>query len=220
MQAIRLRATFRRYRGFSPLIALIIIAILVVIVFLGQRYMKKMAQRDPDLCYDLKPWKEWRLREASEKPIPEQLAEQPVITEVLKFDTNLKKKGSEDPRGELVVFIGPDGGVGGSWSGIYYKGRERNFHIMGGRFEGRVYPGKIYRDEAGEEDPTKLYLMAAGEFLLQESDTKKGMLYTNAGEIYVQGWLDAEFVLSGEVTITSDEKYFETFTWRTFRAAQ
>ena len=219
MQAICLRTAFRRYQGFSPVIALIIIAILVVIVFLGQRYMKK-TQKDPDLCYDLKPWKEWRLREASEKPIPEQLAEQPVITEVLKFDTNLKKKGSEDPRGELVVFIGPDGGVGGSWSGTYYKGRERNFHIMGGRFEGRVYPGKIYRDEAGEEDPTKLYLMAAGEFLLQESDTKKGMLYTNAGEIYVQGWLDAEFVLSGEVTITSDEKYFETFTWRTFRAAQ
>jgi len=177
-----------------------------------------MTQKDPDLYYDLKPWKEWRLREASEKPIPEQLAEQPVITEMLKFDTNLKKKGSEDPRGELLVYIGTNGGVGGNWSGTYYKGRERNFDIMSGNFEGRAYPGKIFRNEAGEEDRTKLYIMAKGRFLLQESDTKKGMLYTNAGDIYVQGWLDSEFVLSGEVTITSDEKYFETFTWRTFRA--
>lgn len=215
MRTICLRAAFRRWRGFSPVIALIIIALLVLVVFLGQRYMKATA-KDPDLCYDLKPWKEWRLREASEKPIPEISAEQPALTE----DTNLKDKESGEPRGELALYIGPDGSIGGSWGGTYYKGRERNFHIMGGSFGGRVYPGKIYRDEADEEDPTKLYIMAKGEFLLQESDTKKGMLYTNAGDIYVQGWLDSEYVLSGEVTITSDEKYFETFTWKTFRAAQ
>lgn len=219
MQAISLQAAYRRWRGFSPVIALIVIAILVLLVVLGKRYVK-MTQKDPDLCYDLKPWKEWRLREASEKPIPEPLPEMPVITEDLKFDTNLKKKGSTDPRGELLLYIGTDGGVGGNWSGTYYKGRERNFDIMGGSFEGRVYPGKIYRDEADEEDPTKLYIMAKGEFLLQESDTNKGMLYTNMGDIYVQGWLDSEYMLSGEVTITSDEDYFETFTWRTSRVPQ
>ena len=89
MRTIYLRAGFRRWRGFSPVIALIIIAVLVLAVFLGKRYMKATA-KDPDLCYDLKPWKEWRLREASEKPIPEISAEQPALTEGLKFDTNLK----------------------------------------------------------------------------------------------------------------------------------
>jgi hypothetical protein len=219
MQAISLQAAYRRWRGFSPVIALIVIGILVLLVVLGKRYVK-ITQKDPDLCYDLKPWKEWRLRESSEKPIPEPLPEMPVITEDLKFDTNLKKKGSTDPRGELLVYISTDGGVGGNWSGTYYKGRERNFDIMNGSFEGRVCPGKIYRDEAGEEDLTKLYIMAKGEFLLQESDTNKGMLYTNMGDIYVQGWLDREYMLSGEVTITSDEDYFETFTWRTSRVPQ
>jgi hypothetical protein len=34
----------------------------------------------------------------------------------------------------------------------------------------------------------------------------------------VQGWLDKEYILTGKVTITSDEKYFETFTWKTYRA--
>ena len=129
MQAISLQAAYRRWRGFSPVIALIVIAILVLLVVLGKRYVK-MTQKDPDLCYDLKPWKEWRLREASEKPIPEPLPEMPVITEDLKFDTNLKKKGSTDPRGELLLYIGTDGGVGGNWSGTYYKGRERNFDII------------------------------------------------------------------------------------------
>ena len=217
MRSIQLHKPREKRRGFSPVIALIIIAVLVLVVFLGQRYMKATA-KDPDLCYDLKPWKEWRLREASEKPIPEISAEQPALTEVLKFDTNLKDKESGEPRGELAVYIGTDGGVSGSWGGTYYKGRKRSFQIMGGEFGGRVFPGKIYRDEAEEEDPTKLYLMAAGEFWVQESDSEKGKLVNSMGQIYVQGWLDGEYVLSGEVTITSDEKYFETFTWKTFRA--
>jgi hypothetical protein len=217
MRIIQLDKARGRRRGFSPLLALIIIGLLVLVVFLGQRYMKATA-KDPDLCYDLKPWKEWRLREASEKPIPEISAEQPALTEGLKYDTNLKNKEGGEPRGELVVFIGPEGSVSGNWSGTYHKGRERSFQIMGGEFGGRVFPGKIYHNETNEEDPTKLYLMAAGEFLVQESDSEKGRVVNSMGQIYVQGWLDGEYVLSGEVTITSDEKYFETFTWRTFRA--
>ncbi len=217
MRIIQSHKPRERRRGFSPLLALIIIGLLVLVVFLGRRYMKATV-KDPDLCYDLKPWKEWRLREASEKPIPEISAEQPALTEGLKYDTNLKNKEGGEPRGELVVFIGPDGSVSGSWSGIYHKGRERSFQIMGGEFGGRVFPGKIHRNEANEEDPTKLYLMAAGEFWVQESDSEKGRVANSMGQIYVQGWLDGEYVLSGEVTITSDEKYFETFTWRTFRA--
>jgi len=217
MRSIQLQTLRGRCGGFPPVLALIIIGLLVLVVFLVPRYMKATA-KDPDLCYDLKPWKEWRLREGSEKPIPEISAEQPALTEELTFDTNLKDKESGEPRGELAVYIGTDGGVGGNWSGLYYKGRKRSFQIMGGLFGGRVYPGKIYRDETGEEDPTKLYLMAGGEFMMQEADTEKGRLLNIGGDIYVQGWLDSEYVLSGEVTITSNEKHFETFTWRTFRA--
>ncbi len=34
------------------------------------------------------------------------------------------------------------------------------------------------------------------------------------GEIYVNGWLATDYSVKGKITITSDEKYFETFDFR------
>jgi hypothetical protein len=196
--------------------ALLLIAVLVGIVIFVQWHMKATI-KDPDLYDYPEPWKEWRVRESSEKPVQEISAEQPAMTEALKYDTNLSEKDSKEPRGELILIIGSEGGVGGNWNGFYHKGRERSFQIMGGGFDGRVFPAKIYCSETGEEDPAKLYLMAKGEFLVQESDSDKGRVNNIFGDIYVRGWLSPDYVLTGEVTITSDEKYFETFTWTSYR---
>ncbi|MBW8040800.1 MAG: hypothetical protein FVQ85_12460 [Planctomycetes bacterium] len=217
MRGIDLRPVPRRYRGISPILALLLIAALFCAV-VGVKWYMKANVKDPDLCDDLMAWKEWRLREASEKPIQKPSAEHPVITEGFKFDTNLSEKDGTEPRGELLFFVGPDGGVAGSWHGLYWKTRERNVQIMGGDFAGKAYPAKIYRSETGEEDASKLYLMAKGEFLIQEAYTDKGGIFHRAGDIYVRAWLSRDHVLTGEFTITSDEKYFETFTWNTFRA--
>jgi hypothetical protein len=216
MRTIHLRLLQQKDRGVSPVLALLVIVGLVCLVVFVRWYMKS-AVKDPDLCYDLKPWKEWRLRESSQKPKQELSTEQPAITDLLKFDTNLSDAETGEPRGELGAFIGPGGSVSGSWYGLYWKTRTRNFQVMGGNFKGKVYPAKIYRSETGEQDPSKLYLMAKYEFLVQETDTEQGKVYNRAGDIYVQGWLAKEYVLTGKVTITSDEKYFETFTWKTYR---
>jgi hypothetical protein len=197
-------------------VALVAIAVLVCVV-VGVKWYMKATVPDPDLRYDLKPWKEWRIRESSEKPDQELSSEHPDVNEGLVFDTNLSDKDSNMPRGELKVFIGSEGSVGGSWYGMYWKTRTRNFQVMNGGFRGKVFPRKIYRSESGEEDPTKLYLMAKGEFLAQETDSDKNRVYNRGGDIYVRGWLTREHYLFGEVTITSDEKYFETFTWKTYR---
>jgi hypothetical protein len=197
--------------------ALFLIACLVCFVIFLRWHLKSTIQ-DPDLYDYPEAWKEWRVREKSEKPIQEPSAEHPDISEDLKFDTNLSEKESKNPRGEMILFVGPNGGVGGNWNGSYHRGQTRSFQIMSGGFDGRVYPAKIYRNETGEEKPSMLYLMAKGEFLVQEADSEKGMVNNIVGDIYVRGWLGTDFVLTGEVTITSDEKYFETFTFKTFRA--
>jgi hypothetical protein len=194
----------------------VIITVLVCVVVGVQWYLKATVP-DPDLRDDLKPWKEWRIREASLETEQELSAEHPDVNEGLAFDTNLSDKDSNQPRGELKVFIGSGGSMGGSWYGMYWKTRTRNFQVLGGNFKGKVFPAKIYRDETGKEDPTKLYLMAKGEFLAQETDTEKNRVYNRGGDIYVRGWLTREHYLFGEVTITSDKKYFETFTWKTYR---
>jgi len=216
MRAIHLGWGLRRYRGISPIVALVVIAVLVCVV-VGVRWYMKSTVPDPDLCDDLKPWKEWRIRQASQKPRQEPSDEQPDITKLLRFDTNLRDEDGNMPRGELALAIVSDGSVSGRWYGTYHKERTRSFQIMGGDFEGKVWPRKIYRSETGKEDLSKLYLMAKGEFLVQESDSEKGRVYNSVGDIYVRGWLSPEYHLFGEVTITSDEKYFETFTWKTYR---
>jgi hypothetical protein len=189
--------------------ALFLIACLVCFVIVLKWHVKSTV-KDPDLYDYPEAWKEWRVREKSEKPAQELSTEHPDISEGLKFDTNLSDKESKEPRGEMVLFVGPGDGVTGTWKGFYYKGRTRNYQVMGGGLGGKVYPAKIYRSETGEEDTTKLYLMAKGEFLVLEAE--KGRVDRIAGDIYLRGWLSPDYVLTGEVTITPVGRDVEKFT--------
>lgn len=211
MTATLLRSGLRRNRGDSSLWILVLIACLVCIVIFLKWYLKSSVQ-DPDLHDYPEVWKEWSVRESSKKPIQEPSAEQPDISEGIKFDTNLSDKESGEPRGEMILFVGHDGGVAGNWNGLYHKGQTRSFQIMSGGFGGRVYPAKVYRSESGKTDPTMLYMIAKGEFLVLETDTTKGGVENITGDIYLRGWLSRDYVLTGEVTITSFGKEVEKFT--------
>ena len=215
MRAIHLRPILRRCRGISPGMALFLIACLVCFVIVLKWHLKSMV-KDPDLYDYPEAWKEWRVRESSEKPIQEPSAEHPDITEGLKFNANLSDKESKERRGEIVLFVSPDGGVAGNWNGFYWKTRTVNIEIMVGDFDGRVYPAKIYRNETGEENLSMLYLMAKGEFLALEADTKKGGVSNIAGDIYMRCWLSPDYELTGEVTITSVGRDVEKFTCKSY----
>jgi hypothetical protein len=112
--------------------------------------------------------------------------------------------------------ITPDGDVFGVWSGTYYDSKKDNFDVQGGKFEGKVYPGKIYRDEKGQ-DPTKLYFLAKGQFLIHHMTADTNKYHVMAGDLYVSGWLNPDFSLASDITITSDEKYSQVFHWQVSR---
>lgn len=211
MRAIHIRSGLRRNRGDSYLWILVLIACLVFIVIFLKWYLKSSVQ-DPDLHDYPEAWKEWSVREASKKPSQEPSAVQPDISEGVKIETNLSDKESGEPRGEMILFVGPDGGVAGNWNGLYHKGESRSYQILNGGFGGRVYPAKVYRSESGRVDPTMLYIMAKGEYLVLETDTTKGGVENITGDIYLRGWLSPDYVLTGEVTITSFGKDVEKFT--------
>ncbi len=213
MRAIHLRSDLRRNRGDSSLTVLILIACLVCIVIFLKWYLKSPV-KDPDLYDYPEAWKEWRAREKSKKPAQPLSAEQPALTEPLKYDTTLSDIESKEPRGEMILFVSPDGGVFGVWNGLYWKTRTVNIQLMGGDFDGKVYPAKIFRNENGEEDPSMLYMMAKGNFTALKTDTKNGRVSHIGGDIYVRGWLSPEYVLTGEVTITSFGGEVEKFTWK------
>jgi len=207
----------RRRSAGSAAVGLIVVIVLVIAVFIARSLLREKV-KDPDIFHDLSPWKEWKFREALNRPPEQPTAEQPALSELLRYNTNLDFQG--EPRGELELWLRADGGVSGAWLGQYYKKPKINFDIMNAAFEGRVYPRKIYRDDGGAEDPSRLYFIAHGEFLLAESDFDKGSLYHRGGEIFVRGWIDPDYGASGTVTVTSNRKDFERFQWKALAPAK
>ncbi len=206
----------RRLAG-SAAVGLIVVIVLVIAVFIARSLLREKV-KDPDLFHDLPPWKEWKFRQALNRPPEQPAANQPDLSKRLHYDTNVEFQN--EPRGDLEMWVGTDGAVLGAWSGQYYKKPKINFDILNAAFEGRVYPRKIYRDEGGVEDPSRLYLIARGEFLLAESDFDKGGMHHRGGEIFVRGWIDTDYGATGTVTITSNRKEFEKFDWKTLAPAE
>lgn len=202
-------------RRGNAIVGLIIVLLLVAVVYGVQRYMKSHTP-DPDTAQDLTPWKEWQLREKSEKPVPPISEKQAKVTGAIKFDMNAHLMGTEDPRGELALFVGSEGQISGNWSGTYSNDKKDNIDVQNGRFDGKVYPGKIYRDEKGE-DPSKLYFLGKGKFMAHKTSADAKQYHIIGGDIYARGWLSPDLSVAGEIIITSDEKYFQTFSFKAAR---
>ncbi len=213
--------SFKKSRG-SAQIVLLIIVVLAGIIFFSKMYLNKKADIDPDTVTDLSVWKEWDLRtkkddEVLDAPVASKpSAEQAQLKEGASYDFNVTLKDAKDPRAAIAISIDPSGGVWGRWYGQYYikdkKGAKINLSISGAPFSGSICPGKIYEDDYGV-DASKLYFIAKGTFLIHRTNFDVGTVKIMAGDVYVSGWLNKDLSINGEITITSDRKYFETFVW-------
>ena len=213
MQNVDLHSSTTPIRSGSALVWFLVVVGLVIVIMLVQGVMRKTA-KDPDTCFDIEPWTEWRLRKSNARALKEPSEEQPDITEGVRYDVSVNYQ--DENRGEMDLVIQPDGTVMGAWHGYYHKEKPKlSFDIQGGAFEGYVCPLKIYQDEKGE-DPSKLYFIAKGDFLIHESDLKT-KYRIRVGDLYVTGWLEADYVAYGKLVITSDEKYSETYDWKAYR---
>ena len=203
----------RRSRG-SAGIVLIIIIVIAVGIFVAKKWMASRVP-DPDTAQNLQPWTEWNIREKSQKPVPPIGPKQVKLTKSLKYDANVEAPQTKAGRGEVAVWITSDGSVSGTWSGNYYDDKKMNCDIQGAGFTGKVFPGKIYKDEKGE-DPTKLYFLAKGKVVLHKSDLKS-KYSIQSGDVYVHGWLNTNLSVIGNLTITGNEKKSETYSWNVSR---
>ena len=204
-------------RRGDALIFLLIALILGAAIYGLQRYMKSHTpNQDPDTAQDLTPWKEWRLRQKSEKPAQPISEKQAKIPGTIRFDTNAHLPGTADSRGELTLFVTPKGQISGAWSGTYYNDKKDAFDIQGGGFNGKAYPGKIYRDEKGE-DPSKLSFLGKGNFNIHKVSAETKEYRILGGDIYVRGWLNPDLSVTGEIIITGDETFSDTFSFKAVR---
>jgi hypothetical protein len=196
------------------IIGLIILAgIILYFVDIPSRWPKK----DPN-AVGLKPWEEWKIRESlppgNERGEPSEY--QPELSEMIRFSVDAQAKGVEHtPRGTVGLTVQPDGTVSGGWGGNYYNDRQINFEGSGS-VSGYVCPSKIYGG-GEDEDESKLYFITKGKFTLHETDFEKNRFHIRGGDLYITGWINTDYTAFGEVTITSNEKYFERFHWEVTR---
>ena len=205
MQSTKLRRLSRaNHRG-----AVLIIMLLLIVVFGALFWFDPMAlikSSDSGM-----PWnEEFRLVRAGEE-VRQPNEGQPKILDNLCFPAKIVEDG--EVRGGISLYILTDGRIKGTWGGAYNPRPEMTWEVVGSRFKGNIDPSKIYSDEDGE-DPTKLYFIGRGQFLILETNSKTNRIRTAKGGIYVTGWLDEEYNAIGKVTVTSDKKSYKEYCWQ------
>ena len=196
---------------------LLVIVLGVLVYFFGiypeDRETRRIKKQSPDKY----PWvEEWRiehlgLRKPRDHEERELSDEQPNITETIQFKAKLKQQSDE--RGQIYFLINPDGTVKGSWSADYDTISPRmHCIVMKGDFKGNTDPSKVYTDEDGE-DPSKLYIITKGKFLMLETNFETSRVRKIIGNIYLVGWLSSDLSAFGRLHISPDKKTQEIYEW-------
>lgn len=158
-----------------------------------------------------KPWnEEFRIVPPGEE-VKQPKDRQPKILDNLVFDGQIVE--ANEVKGGVGLFILTDGRIKGVWAGKYNPEPDITWEVTGSRFKGNIDPTKVYSDKDGE-DPSRLYFIAKGGFLILETNSKTDKIKTATGTIYVTGWLDNEYNAVGKVTITSDKKTYWEYYWQ------
>jgi len=199
-----------RRTGLNLRSGAVLLLMLLIIVVVGM-----LVWLDPTALFHDKdetlPWnQEYRLVKRGEDAelIPSE--EQPQLDKSLEFRFTVLEEGNK--RGGIDLIIYDNGRVKGNWSGDYRVDDNTTRVIMLAPFNGNIDPTNVYSDENGE-DLSKLYFMSKGNFMILENRSEVRDVQVN-GLIYVTGWLDTDNHAFGEITITSDKKYFERYAWQ------
>jgi hypothetical protein len=160
------------------------------------------------------PWRQWHdiyVRTEKGHPPGEPTEHQAQIPKTLQIVAEPDEDGRQ--RGRLDLVILPDGSVRGHWGGQFIIRKDVDFQVMGCNFKGLVDPEQVYSDEQGE-DPSKLFFIAKGPFVILETNDDNGKVRKLSGNIYVRGWLSVDNLIDGEIILTTDEKNFFLYTWK------
>jgi len=204
-----MRAAHRNYyrRRGAAMVVLAVIIILGLIAF-GLQKMGVFAPHvtDPNQA-GIMPWKEWEIRQMNESLEPGiygEVPNVPLLTSLLSPDDVETGKG----RGQVTLNFNA-GEIFCKWHGSYHTEEKKLVDIVNAESFGRIYCDKKYVDENGNEDPSKMWFISAGDFALLQSG--KMHVKNMAGEMYVCGWLGEDNTVEGSIFITSNRKYYQEF---------
>lgn len=189
--------------------AALIIMVLLIVVFCTIIWLDPMALMRGS-GGDM-PWNEEKRLVKADEEVKQPGQEQPEISDNMVFTAEATQDGTA--RGKIQLFILTDGRIKGGWGGEYKPSPEITWEVVKAGFEGNIDPSKIYGDETGE-DPTKLYFITRGRFIILETNSQTHIVRTRKGRIYVTGWLDREYKAVGKIIITSDKKSYREYLWQ------
>ncbi|MFC1737534.1 hypothetical protein ACFL1G_00600 [Planctomycetota bacterium] len=189
--------------GYVLLLMLLLIVVIGGLLWLDPSAL--FSSSDPNL-----PWnQEFRLVDDDEQ-VKAPSEQQPAVSDFLSLEAKVKKDGER--RGNIIMMIHPDGRIEGQWAAEYDPLPKVNFLVMSAGFKGNIDASKVFSDENGE-DPSKLYFITRGRFLILETNDNTGKVRSVIGRIYVTGWVETEYNVTGELTITSDKKDYKLFSF-------
>jgi len=183
----------------------VLLMLLIIVVVCGLLWLDPFAlsgSKDKSL-----PWNQLKRIVPDDEVVPSPTEQQPKFTTHMRVIAECKE--NEQDRGKVEILITPQGRVSGSWFADYFPKQGLRYEVVASSFKGNIAPEYAYKDDYGE-DPSKLSIITKGNFLILETRTKKGTVRKSNGSIFVTGWVDDEYDITGKVTITSDKKtYFE-----------
>jgi hypothetical protein len=187
----------------------LIIMVLLIVVFCTLVWLDPMALMRGSGS-DM-PWNEESRLVRPDEEVQQPNQQQPKILDNLLITAEAVQ--NDKAGGKINLYILTDGRVKGGWGGEYKPRPGITLEVVEAQFKGNIDPSKIYSSENGK-DPTKLYLIAKGRFLILETNSNTGIVRTVKGAIYVTGWLDHEYNAVGKIIITSDKKSYEAYSWQ------
>jgi hypothetical protein len=190
--------------GYALLLMLLLIVVFCSLIWLDP--MALLGNKGKGM-----PWNEESRIVRADKEVPHPGQQQPVISDNLCFDAKIADNNGGE--GVVTLFILPNGRIKGAWGGTYKPKPDVMWEVVSSQFEGNIDPSKIYTGEGGA-DPTKLYFVGAGRFLIMETNWKTNVVKNGSGKLYVTGWLDSKYKAVGKVTITSDKKNCVEYVWQ------
>lgn len=189
---------------------LVVIAIGLIIYYVdivgitgGNRMIQKQEKPEDQ------PWaKENLIRDANhpaktaKKPAAN--TTKPVITKPLALKGEAALKDTQ--RGQIVFTIQPDGTLSGNWQCRYSYTHAA--YVITATFTGNTDTTQNLSD-----DPSKLYLIAKGDFVQNETNLESGEITETKGTAYFSGWLGTNLAASGTLSITTNKKWHADYLW-------
>jgi len=205
------RAWCDRYgHGSVLLLVLAAIAILAILYVIQMEAFFGPVAPGVRTAAEHRPWLEEGRIVPSDKLIKPPRPPKPVISGPLILRACVRMEESD--RGTATLRFAVSGEVGGTWF-CKYSHDDRDY-TMEATFAGNIDTSKSYSAE-GVIDESRLYFITKGAYKQIAHNIEAGTSSSDEGLVYVTGWLNADYSVSGLITITTDKTWSASYEFET-----